>query len=790
MSDLTDFFKLMAEGKKTDPVAVKAREIKENIQGDLGSLFSEMSHMKGQDPKASKAKQVKLHVKQVIQNDLGSLFAELAALKNKKEEIIEQYPEIIEVVQQIEEPIVEDIVPADIPALISQELAPEAPDPFKNVKKYLGNAKPTHIDPQLDPVAHEFKAVTEKIRFLEQSITKIVNTGPGSGEVNFRYLDDVDRSTIMDGNFLTYNADTKKFEFREVTGGSGGVAQVNSDWNATTGKAVILNKPTLFSGSYTDLTSKPTLFSGSYTDLTSKPTLFSGSYTDLTSKPTLFSGSYTDLTNKPTIPAAQIQSDWTQTNNTLLDYIKNKPTLATVATTGSYTDLSNKPSIPSLTGYATESYVTTQITNLINGAPGTLDTLKEIADQLAADESAFSALTSTVASKIGLTSLSVSTTTASGGGSLAYNNTSGVFTFAPASLPTVNDSTITITAGTGLSGGGTFTLNQSGTTTVTLASTITQYTDSLARASLSVSTASASGGGSLSYNNTSGVFTFTPPSLSSYLTAAVTSVSGTGTVNGITLSGTVTSTGNITLGGTLGNIANSQLSNSTISGIALGSNLNSLTAGTGISFSSGTTYNGSAAITINNSGVTSLTTSSGLSTNTSATGAVSITNTGVTSIVAGTGISISGGTGEVTVSASGSPTYTTVTTGDLIVTSQIVETFSTYSTSIGATAVTLDCASGNIFNITSTVSQNWTAAFTNLTIITGQATNTTLIINQGVTPYVPTALTVNGTSVTINWQGGGAPTGTASKKDVIAFSILQTAATPTFLVFGQLVSFG
>ena len=52
-------------------------------------------------------------------------------------------------------------------------------------------------------------------------------------------------------------------------------AQVQSDWNATSGLGEILNKPTLFSGSYTDLTNKPTLFSGSYTDLTNKPTLVS-----------------------------------------------------------------------------------------------------------------------------------------------------------------------------------------------------------------------------------------------------------------------------------------------------------------------------------------------------------------------------------------------------------------------------------------------------------------------------------------------------------------------------------
>ena len=44
----------------------------------------------------------------------------------------------------------------------------------------------------------------------------------------------------------------------------------------------------------------------------------------------------------------------------------------------------------------------------------------------------------------------------------------------------------------------------------------------------------------------------------------VTQVQGNGSVNGITLTGNVTSSGNLTLGGTLGSIANSQLSNSSI----------------------------------------------------------------------------------------------------------------------------------------------------------------------------------------------------------------------------------
>lgn len=58
-------------------------------------------------------------------------------------------------------------------------------------------------------------------------------------------------------------------------------AQVNSDWNAASGVAQILNKPSLAtvatSGSYNDLSNKPSLAtvatSGSYSDLSNKPTI-------------------------------------------------------------------------------------------------------------------------------------------------------------------------------------------------------------------------------------------------------------------------------------------------------------------------------------------------------------------------------------------------------------------------------------------------------------------------------------------------------------------------------------
>ena len=96
------------------------------------------------------------------------------------------------------------------------------------------------------------------------------------------------------------------------------------------------------------------------------------------------------------------------------------------------------------------------------------------------------------------------------------------------------------------------------------------------------------------------------PTWTTPATGTVTSVSGTGTVNGITLTGTVTSSGNITLGGTLSGIGNTQLTNSSVTfngvAVALGgtgtitaNTTNALTIGTGLS---GTSFNGSGAITI------------------------------------------------------------------------------------------------------------------------------------------------------------------------------------------------
>lgn len=116
---------------------------------------------------------------------------------------------------------------------------------------------------------------------------------------------------------------------------------------------------------------------------------FNGDYDALTNKPVLFSGNYNDLTNKPTFP-------------TNISAFTNDAGYLTSVGTISYNDLIDKPTIPSqvnLTGYATESYVTTQINNLIGTAGTALDTLGELSAALNNDTSFATTVTNSLANK-------------------------------------------------------------------------------------------------------------------------------------------------------------------------------------------------------------------------------------------------------------------------------------------------------------------------------------------------------------------------------------------------------
>jgi len=231
-------------------------------------------------------------------------------------------------------------------------------------ESYVGNAVANLVNSApavLDTLAEIANAIGNDASFtttITNSLANKANTADLSAvAISGNYQDLNNLPTLFDGTYANLTGKPNLFDGEYVS---------------------LANKPTLFSGSYLDLTNKPTLFdgeylslanrpslsavatSGSYTDLTDKPSLFDGTYANLTGKPTLFDGEYASLANKPAL------FDGTYANLT------GKPTLGTAASTnanayataaqGSLADTALQSA--DLTGYATETYVTTAISNI------------------------------------------------------------------------------------------------------------------------------------------------------------------------------------------------------------------------------------------------------------------------------------------------------------------------------------------------------------------------------------------------------------------------------------------
>lgn len=313
--------------------------------------------------------------------------------------------------------------------------------------------------------------------------------GSGGGGITLTDLSVTTNTNPSGSGALTYDNSNGTFTYTPPNLSVFLTSETPSDWNATTGTARILNKPTLSavatSGSYTDLTNRPSLASvatsGSYTDLVNtpsipsaqvssdwnattgvarilnKPTLAtvatSGEYADLANRPSLasvaISASYNDLVDLPVIPAAQVNSDWNATTG--LSRILNKPTLATVATSGLYSDLGGRPSLSTVAtsgNYNDLSNRPALSTVAITGSYNDLLNRPTLVTSLSAltDVTITSAISNQTIryngtrwvnvtdNFIGRSDLSATNATASGGGSLAYNNTNGTFTFTPPNL--------------------------------------------------------------------------------------------------------------------------------------------------------------------------------------------------------------------------------------------------------------------------------------------------------------------------------------------------------------------
>jgi len=102
-----------------------------------------------------------------------------------------------------------------------------------------------------------------------------------------------------------------------------------------------------------------------------------------------------------------------------------------------------------------------------------------------------------------------------------------------------------------------------------------------------------------------------------------------------------------------------------------------------------------------------------------------------------------------------------------------------------ATLNWLDGSAGGAIWYVTTMTQNFTAAYTNIPTTTNWVTTTTLVLVQGNTAYIPNAVSINGVTQTIKWAGGTQPTGTALHVDIVSFTFIATA-TSTYTVIGAL----
>lgn len=79
---------------------------------------------------------------------------------------------------------------------------------------------------------------------------------------------------------------------------------------------------------------------------------------------------------------------------------------------------------------------------------------------------------------------------------------------------------------------------------------------------------------------------------------------------------------------------------------------------------------------------------------------------------------------------------------------------------------------------------------TNSKMDVGQSLTIAFLNTNGATAYYANVIKIDGSTITPKWQNGTAPTaGNASSIDAYTFSIIKTAATPTYVVLGSLTKY-
>jgi len=130
-----------------------------------------------------------------------------------------------------------------------------------------------------------------------------------------------------------------------------------------------------------------------------------------------------------------------------------------------------------------------------------------------------------------------------------------------------------------------------------------------------------------------------------------------------------------------------------------------------------------------------------------------------------------------------SPTINTATINNAI--NKSPEERCTVSATAATGTIAFDTQTQGVLYYTTNATANFTLNFTNVNanLAVGDSISCVFLNTNGATAYYPTAFQVDSVAVTPKWSGGTAPAaGNASSIDGYTFTIIKTAATPTYLV--------
>jgi len=170
----------------------------------------------------------------------------------------------------------------------------------------------------------------------------------------------------------------------------------------------------------------------------------------------------------------------------------------------------------------------------------------------------------------------------------------------------------------------------------------------------------------------------------------------------------------------------------------------------------------------------------------------------ITDVNGGTGITVTNSTGPIPVVAIDS-TVVTLTGAQNLSNKTLIspEERTTVSATAATGTINYDASTQGVLYYTTNASANWTlnirassSATLSSILAVGDAITVTHLVTNGATAYYNNALQIDGSSVTPKYQGGTAwSAGNASSIDAYVYTVVKTAATPTYTVFASQTKF-